>query len=188
MTLFGCLITFVVAQRLVELIIAKRNEKVLKKKGAIEVGEEHYKWIILLHVLFFASLIVEVYVRHIQFTYWSFVPLALFIAAQSLRLWSLYTLGEFWNTKIIVLPGESVIASGPYRYLKHPNYLVVAIEIFTLPLMFHAYFTMIAFSLLNALVIVMIRIPDEEKALAEVTDYHKKMSNRKRFVPTPPRK
>ncbi|GGH87652.1 methyltransferase [Pullulanibacillus pueri] len=188
MTLFVILLAFVIAQRIVELGIAKRNEKILKRKGAYEVGEEHYKWIILLHVLFFASLILEVFIRQPQLTPWSILPFTFFVIAQGLRAWALLSLGHFWNTKIIVLPGADVISKGPYKYLRHPNYIVVGLEMLTLPLIFEAYITMILFSLLNGLIILKVRIPDEEKALMEMTNYKKKMHKRKRFIPTAPRK
>lgn len=138
-------------------------------KGAYEVGASHYPFMILLHVSFFLSLIVEVIYFTGQLTP-HYILLFIFLLLQLLRVWCLASLGRFWNTKIIILPGANVVVKGPYSYIKHPNYLVVCLEIAVIPLMFQAYFTAISFTILN-LIILSIRIPLEEKALKEVTDY-----------------
>lgn len=85
---------------------------------------------------------------------------------QLLRGWILYSLGQYWNTKILVLPGSRMVKKGPYRWIKHPNYLVVALELILLPLMFGAYLTAAIFTLINATLLLKVRIPAEEKALA----------------------
>ncbi|MEK3764076.1 isoprenylcysteine carboxylmethyltransferase family protein [Solibacillus sp. FSL K6-4121] len=138
-------------------------------KGAYEVGASHYPFMILLHVSFFVSLIVEVIYFTGQLTP-QYILLFIFLLLQLLRVWCLASLGPFWNTKIIILPGANVVVKGPYSYIRHPNYLVVCLEIAVIPLMFQAYFTAICFTILN-LIILSIRIPLEEKALKEVTDY-----------------
>ena len=89
---------------------------------------------------------------------------------QLIRVWALTSLGRYWNTKIIVLPGAKMVNKGPYRFLKHPNYLVVTIEFIVIPLMFEAYFTAFFFSLLNG-IILRIRIAAEERALTQLTGY-----------------
>lgn len=166
---FYVILAFVIVQRLVELLIAKRNEKSMRAKGAYEVGASHYPFMILLHTSFFISLIIEViYFKFIVIP--DFVLLAFFGLLQLLRVWCLISLGTFWNTKIIILPGANVVAKGPYAYIRHPNYLVVCLEILVLPLMFQAYITAICFTLLN-FIILSVRIPMEEKALKEVTNY-----------------
>ncbi|MEK4131921.1 isoprenylcysteine carboxylmethyltransferase family protein [Solibacillus sp. FSL W8-0474] len=138
-------------------------------KGAYEVGASHYPFMILLHVSFFVSLIVEVIYFTGQLTP-QYILIFIFLLLQLLRVWCLASLGPFWNTKIIILPGANVVVKGPYSYIRHPNYLVVCLEIAVIPLMFQAYFTAICFTILN-LIILSIRIPLEEKALKEVTDY-----------------
>lgn len=169
--LFFIILSLVIVQRLLELVVARKNEKRMLAKGAYEVGANHYPSMIALHTGFFISLIIEVtfFDRGLSpyFT-WLFI---LFLAVQGLRIWCLASLGPFWNTKIIILPGADVVAKGPYLYIRHPNYLVVCIEIALLPLMFGAYFTAIAFTILN-FIMLSVRIPTEEKALRELTNYN----------------
>ncbi|MBM7644667.1 methyltransferase [Scopulibacillus daqui] len=183
MILFAVLFLFVVLQRVTELIIARSNEAYLKSRGAVEIGHSHYKWIVLVHAGFFVSLLTEVLILRKTLASWFWIPLAFFAAAQVLRLWALLSLGRYWNTKIIILPNAPVVARGPYKYLRHPNYLIVATEILTLPLIFRAYFTAFVFTILN-IIVLSIRIPIEEKALEDVTDYSKMMKSRRRFIPS----
>ena len=169
--IFYFILVFVIIQRLVELLIAKRNEKTMLAKGAYEVGASHYKYMILLHASFFISFILEVVYFQTDFTPF-YVLLVVFLLLQLLRVWCLGSLGVFWNTKIIILPGANVVVKGPYSFIRHPNYLVVCLEILVLPLMFQAYVTAITFTILN-LIMLSVRIPVEEKALIEATNYAK---------------
>lgn len=153
-----------------ELVIAKRNEKWMKNRGAVEFGQEHYPFIVLMHMLFFIVLLFEVIFFNKEISHAWPILLVFFVAAQAGRIWALSSLGRFWNTKIIVLPGSNPIRRGPYRFLKHPNYVIVGIELLVIPLLFNAYLTAILFTLLN-LVMLSIRIPAEELALAQLTDY-----------------
>ena len=168
MTFFYILVGLVILQRLLEIVYARINEQRMKSQGAIEAGAEHYKWIVLLHILFFVSLIVEtVYLGGETGPAWTFF-LAVFVIAQLLRIWALASLGRFWNTKILVLPGAEKVRSGPYRWIPHPNYIVVTMEIAALPLIFGAWRTALLFSVANALLLLMVRIPAEEKALQQL--------------------
>ncbi|KAB7705665.1 hypothetical protein F9802_13915 [Bacillus aerolatus] len=168
MTFFYILFVFVVAQRLLEVVYARFNEKRMKEQGAVEAGADHYKWIVLLHVFFFLSLLAEVlYFGTSTARGWSLF-LSIFLIAQVLRVWTLSSLGKFWNTKIIVLPGATKVSRGPYRWIPHPNYIVVAMEIAALPLIFGAWRTALFFSIANALLLLLVRIPAEEKALQEL--------------------
>lgn len=170
MTFFYLLVGFVIVQRLLEVAYARSNERLMKQEGAIEAGAGHYKWIVLLHVFFFVSLVGEVEMWEPSYgRSWLFF-LAVFIVAQILRVWALASLGRFWNTKILVLPGATKVKSGPYRWIPHPNYVVVAMEIASLPLIFGAWRTAIVFSIANALLLLLVRIPAEEKALRELKD------------------
>jgi len=178
---FTFIVTFVIIQRLVEVVIAKRNEKRMLAKGAYEVGASHYPVMIALHVSFFLSLIIEVVLTDRGLSPIFPYLFGLFILVQALRVWCLVSLGQFWNTKIIILPGANVVAKGPYSFIRHPNYVVVCIEILLLPLMFQAYFTAILFTILN-FAMLSVRIPTEEKALMEATDYEETIKKR---VPTP---
>lgn len=99
----------------------------------------------------------------------------MFLLVQAGRIWALTSLGEFWNTKIIVLPEARPIKRGPYRYLKHPNYVIVSIELLVIPLLFHAYMTAVIFTILNGY-LLSIRIPAEEQALAQLTEYKTTMN------------
>nr|WP_106784966.1 isoprenylcysteine carboxylmethyltransferase family protein [Lysinibacillus timonensis] len=168
--LFYVIVTLVILQRLIEVLVAKRNEQMMLSKGAYEVGASHYPFMILLHSSFFISLILEVLLFNKSISPIFPLIFILFLLVQFVRVWCLTTLGEFWNTKIIILPGANVVRKGPYLYFRHPNYVVVCSEIILLPLMFNSFFTAIAFSLLN-IILLSVRIPIEEKALMEATNY-----------------
>ncbi|WP_301107651.1 isoprenylcysteine carboxyl methyltransferase family protein [Sporosarcina sp.] len=170
-SLFLFVFTIVVIQRLVELVIAQRNENWIRSQGAIEVGASHYKWMVLMHTAFFVSLLTEVlfFNRYLP-ALWS-VLLAIFLVMQVLRVWCLSSLGRFWNTKILILPGADVQKKGPYKWIRHPNYVIVTTELLVLPLMFSAYFTAGLFCILN-IWMLSVRIPAEEKALRELTNYN----------------
>lgn len=167
---FYVVMTVVILQRLLELVIAKRNENYLRKRGAYEVGQTHYPFIVLLHVSFFLSLISEVLLFERQLAPWFALPFFLFIVLQVGRVWSIYSLGRFWNTKIIVLPHAEVVKRGPYKYMRHPNYAIVTLEIFLLPIMFQAYLTALVFTILN-IGLLSVRIKVEERSLSEATNY-----------------
>ncbi|AOH55452.1 isoprenylcysteine carboxyl methyltransferase [Peribacillus muralis] len=168
--IFTIFIILIAIQRLVELYIAKQNEKQLKVAGAVEYGESHYRWMVLMHVSFFVVLILEVlaFGRNVS-ALWP-IWLTLFLVAQSGRIWVISSLGKHWNTKIIVVPDAEVVIKGPYKFFKHPNYIIVATEIIVISLLFNAFFTAILFTILNAWMMA-VRIPLEEKALKENTQY-----------------
>lgn len=165
MNLFWILITILIVQRLIELLIARRNERIVRANGAIEYDVKGYKVIVLMHVAFFISLVSEyTFFTNTLNQYW--LPLLIvFVLAQVLRYWAISTLGYFWNTKILITPDSSPILSGPYKYLRHPNYLAVVTEIAVIPLIFSCYYTSIVFSILNLLVLRR-RIRIEEQALS----------------------
>ncbi|SEQ27406.1 15-methylpalmitoyl-4-hydroxy-2-pyrone 4-O-methyltransferase [Virgibacillus subterraneus] len=162
------LIIVVIAQRLIELNIAKRNERWMKDRGGIEKGEKHYKWFIWLHSIFFLSMIFEALLNNNNSTGINYFLITIFLLTQLGRIWCIHTLGKFWNTKIIVLPGVSLIKKGPYKYVKHPNYIIVAIELFIIPFLLGAYLTAFVFPLLH-IILLKVRIPREEKALTKAT-------------------
>ncbi|PLR99690.1 isoprenylcysteine carboxyl methyltransferase family protein [Bacillus sp. T33-2] len=179
---FYIFIGFIISQRLVELIIAKRNERWMKKNGALEFGAAHYKAIVVVHAAFFISFAVEHYYFERGISGFWPVLLLIFLATQALRTWALLSLGRYWNTKIIVLPGAEIVRRGPYRFIRHPNYVIVTIEFIIIPLLFNAFITAAVFSIMN-LVILSIRIPAEEKALNELTRYVAEFKGSGRFVP-----
>jgi methyltransferase len=157
----------VALQRLFELRLSRRHERLLRERGAVERGRGHYPLMVGLHVLWLLSTLVEGILRGPDLpAYWP-VPLALFLLAQLPRYWAILSLGEYWNTRVLVVPGTRLVARGPYRYLRHPNYVVVVVEIATFPLIFGAWITALVFSILNAALLSM-RIREENLALAEL--------------------
>ena len=154
-------VALVAAQRLGELALAMRNTRALLRAGGVEHGKAHYPLFILLHSSWLLALLVLVPGG----TPIIWPPLALFILLQLLRLWVIATLGRFWTTRIVSLPGAALVRRGPYRLLRHPNYLIVAGEVALLPLAFRAWAIAIVFSLLN-LALLAWRIAVEERALA----------------------
>jgi len=173
--LFAFVITIVIIQRLAELIIAKRNETWMRNQGAFEVGARHYRIMVTMHVMFFVSLLLEVVIVNRPLSPIWVVFLSVFLVAQVARIWCLTSLGKFWNTKIIILPGADVVKKGPYAFIRHPNYVIVTTELLVLPLIFSAYFTAILFTMLN-IWMLSVRIPTEEKALKQATNYEEKFS------------
>ncbi len=161
MTLTVLVLLFITLQRLGELLLARRNTARLQERGAIEVAPEHYPLIVGLHTLWLAGLWVLALTQSLTP---DLLLLAIFVVLQGLRVWVLATLGPRWTTRIIVVPGEQLVAKGPYRYLSHPNYWVVIGEILVLPLAFGLLWYGIVFSLLN-LAVLWVRIRAENKAL-----------------------
>lgn len=163
------LIFFIILQRILELFIAKSNEQWLMERGGVEKGQSHYKWFIYLHTLFIISILLEGFVYNTKEQPLSIFLLAVFFIVQVGRVWCILSLGRFWNTKVVFIPGVSPIQTGPYKYVKHPNYIIVAIELLVIPLLFGAYVTAIVFPLLH-LILLKFRIPIEERALKEMTN------------------
>ncbi|MGO6711961.1 isoprenylcysteine carboxylmethyltransferase family protein [Rhizobium johnstonii] len=153
------LLAFVTLQRLGELVLARRNTAALLAKGAREVAPEHYPVMVALHASWIIGLWLTAPGRPVAL-FWFLV----FMGLQVLRLWVLATLKGRWTTRIIVLPGTPLVRSGPYRFLRHPNYAIVVGEIAALPLAFGLPLYAIVFSLLNAL-ILHVRVKAENAAL-----------------------
>lgn len=159
------LLGFIIIQRLLELRLAARNRAWALSAGAQEVGAGHYPLFFLLHTGWLAGWTGEALVRGPSLSPRWPLWLVLLGVAQGLRYWAIFSLGRRWNTRILVIPGEPPLRRGPYRWLKHPNYLAVALELATIPLIFGAWLTALVAGLLNALLLLGIRIPAEEKAL-----------------------
>lgn len=165
------ILLLVVVQRLVELRRSRRNERALRRRGAVEAGASHYPWMVALHTAFLVSAPLEVWLLERPFLPWLATPMAILLAAATaLRYWTIRTLGERWTTRVICLPGGDIETSGPYRYLRHPNYAAVMTEIIALPLLHSAWITALVFTVLNALLLA-VRIRVEEAALAAHTGY-----------------
>jgi len=155
------ILLLVAAQRLIEVVYAERNTRALLARGAVEVGRAHYPLIVVLHAAWLTA-IVLLLPPDAVIHWWA---LALFIALQLARVWVLLTLGPFWTTRIITLDAAPLVRRGPYRFVRHPNYLVVAGEIAALPLAFGEVGVAIVFTLLNAAMLAW-RIRQEDQALA----------------------
>jgi methyltransferase len=150
----------VALQRLGELVVARRNTKALLARGAVEIGAKHYPLIVLLHALWLVAILFLL--PRPTVIHWPL--LGVFVVLQGLRLWVLATLGPYWTTRIISLPGAPLVSKGPYRFVRHPNYLVVVLEILVLPLVFGEALVAIVFSLANAVLLTW-RIRQEETGL-----------------------
>ena len=161
MLAIAAIIALVVLQRLVELVYAERNTRALLAQGAVEVGRSHYPLIVALHALWLIAIVVMLPAN--ATINWS--ALALFVLLQVGRVWVIATLGPYWTTRIITLSGAPLIRSGPYRYVRHPNYLIVAGEIAILPLVFGEFTVALVFSVLNAGLLFW-RIHEEDAALS----------------------
>lgn len=151
----------VAAQRLGELIYARRNENRLRARGAVESGASHYPLFILLHGTWLLAVFLLIPADRAP----SWPLLAVFVLLQAARVWVVATLGAYWTTRVLSLPGAPLVRRGPFRWVRHPNYLVVTAEIAVLPLAFDAWWIAIVFSLANAL-LLRHRIGVEEQALA----------------------
>ena len=165
---FTLLVGVVAVERLVELVVAKRNLAWSRAHGGLEFGSGHYPAMVTLHTGFLVGCLAEVYLLNRPFLPvlgWSM--LAIVIAAQLLRWWCITTLGTQWNTRVVVVPGAPRVTGGPYRFFSHPNYVAVIAEGFALPLVHTAWITAGVFTVLNA-VLLNRRIAVENSALARL--------------------
>jgi len=153
------------AERGLELLISARNARRLFARGAREYGRGHFPALVVMHALFPVALIAEVLVLGARPGRVAPLWIVLFVASQLLRMASMRALGERWTTRVIVLEGAPRVHSGPYRWLRHPNYLAVVIELLAAPLMFGAWRTAVVFTIANAFALS-VRIRCEERALA----------------------
>jgi methyltransferase len=168
-TAYVLLVAAVGVERLTELVVAMRNARWAFAHGGIESGRGHYPVMAAMHTAFLVACIAEVAVADRPFLPWLGWPmLALVAASQALRWWCVATLGHQWNTRVIVVPGLSLVSAGPYRWLRHPNYVAVVVEVAALPLVHTAWVTALVFTVVNAAILA-VRIPVEERALATVS-------------------
>lgn len=162
------LVAAVAAERLAELVVARRNLAWSRARGGVEFGRGHYPAMALLHTGFLVGCVVEAWLLHRPFLPWLGWPmLAIVIAAQGLRWWCITALGGQWNTRVVVIPDAPRITGGPYRFFSHPNYVAVAAEGVALPLVHTAWITAAVFTVLNGALMVT-RINVENSALARL--------------------
>jgi methyltransferase len=156
---FGC-------ERIAEVIVSTRNARWSFARGGVEYGKGHFAPMVALHVGMLLACIAEVWIADRPFIPLLGVPmLILALASQALRWWCIATLGPRWNTRVIVVPGLPLVRRGPYRWFTHPNYIAVVVEGIALPLIYTAWVTALAFTVLNAIFLLAVRIPCENRAL-----------------------
>ena len=182
--LYLALIALVALERVAELVLSARHARRAFARGGVE-GESRgfYAAMVATHAAFLVASPLEVVLFERPFrSPLGWPMLALAAAAMALRWWAIATLGERWNTRVIVVPGERAVDSGPYRFVRHPNYAAVIVEIAALPLVHSAWLTALVFSTANAL-LVWRRIAHEESSLAKLVDYGARLGGRGRLVP-----
>lgn len=163
---FWIMILILATQRIAELFISKRNEVWLKSQGGYEVGAEHYKYMVTLHLTWFLAMVVEHYTRDTSLSSLWQVWLTVVLIAQLGRYSVITTLGKFWSTRVIVVPNAPLVRKGLYRFTNHPNYWIVGTEITVVPLLFELYITSLIYTILNAAMLI-VRIRVEENALSQ---------------------
>ncbi|MDF3044791.1 MAG: Isoprenylcysteine carboxyl methyltransferase family protein [Ornithinibacter sp.] len=163
---FTVLVALVGLERVAELVVSTRNAAWSFARGGVEYGRGHYPVMVALHSGFLVAMLVEAWLRRPDVPpvlAWSMLTLVL--SSQALRWWCIGTLGRRWNTRVIVVPGLAPVTSGPYRFLRHPNYVAVVVEGVALPLVHSAWLTAILFTVANA-VLLTVRIRVEDAALS----------------------
>ncbi|MFL5237068.1 MAG: isoprenylcysteine carboxyl methyltransferase family protein [Rhizomicrobium sp.] len=155
------ILAFVVIQRLAELAYAQHNTRALLARGAVEIGRAQYPLFVALHAAWLIS--VALALPKAPSIHWA--ALAGYVVLELLRAWTMWSLGPYWTTRIVTLPDVALVRRGPYRFLRHPNYVIVTGEIALLPLIFGELWVAAIFSLLNAMLLFW-RIREEESALA----------------------
>jgi methyltransferase len=165
-TMYYLLVLAVGLERLVELVVSKRHTRWAMANGGVEYGRSHYPFMVIIHVGLLVGCVLEVWLAGRPFLPWLGWPmLAIVLLSQVLRWWCVTTLGQRWNTLVIIVPGLPLVKKGPYRWFKHPNYVAVVAEGIALPLVHSAWITAIAFTLANAAILA-IRLNVENTALA----------------------
>jgi methyltransferase len=163
---FDVLIALTALERLAELVVSARNARWSFARGAVESGRGHFPAMVALHTGLLLACVLEVHAADRPFLPWLGWPaLGLVLASQALRWWCIATLGPRWNTRVIVVPDLPLVSRGPYRWIPHPNYVAVVVEGVALPLVHTAWVTALAFTVLNAVLLLGFRIPAEERAL-----------------------
>jgi methyltransferase len=181
--IYLALLALVTLERLVELVISRRNEAWVKLQGGLEFGRRHFGFMKVLHTAFLISCAVEVVLLERPFhPALGLAMIGVLLLAQALRYWSIFTLGHRWNVRIFVVPEAPLVTEGPYRYLRHPNYLAVILEVFAIPLIHSAWITATTFTFLNGLMLAE-RIRCEENALREHSVYNARLEATPRLLP-----
>jgi methyltransferase len=180
---FLALLLAVALLRFVELRISKRHQEELIARGAAKVAESKFRWMVLLHTAVLAGAAVEVILLRRPFLPWLAVPMfSIFLAANAVRWWVIRTLGEHWNVQVMDSTRLGVVTSGPFRYVRHPNYAAVFAEMLALPLIHTAWITATAGAIAHMGVLAQ-RLSTEERVLFANPDYRAAMTGKPRFLP-----
>jgi methyltransferase len=169
-------------ERLVELALSRRNARRAFARGAVEVGQRHYRVMAAFHITFLLACAAHALLRpHVVVPPWlGFAALSGALLAQALRYFAIATLGDRWNVRVLVEPDAAPVVAGPYRWVRHPNYVAVAVEMLCVPLLHGAWLLAIVFSLGNA-ALLRVRIRSEEAALGP--SYARAFAGTPRFIP-----
>ncbi|MEO7016819.1 MAG: isoprenylcysteine carboxyl methyltransferase family protein [Leifsonia sp.] len=169
MILYTVLVLATGVERIAELVVSTRNARWSFARGGVEFGRRHFPPMVALHTGLLLACLAEVWFGGRPFFPWLGWPmLVLVLSSQALRWWCIRVLGPRWNTRVIIVEDLPLVARGPYRWLKHPNYVAVVVEGFALPLVHSAWITALTFTVLNAVLLLAVRIPVENRALATV--------------------
>jgi methyltransferase len=163
---YWVLLGVIACERVAELVVSARHAKGLLRRGGVEYGFGHFPVMVAMHVALIAGCVLEPLLTHATFSPglgWTMLTVT--VLANGLRWWCIRTLGSRWTARVIVLPGEPLVRSGPYRWFSHPNYVAVIVEGFALPLTGSAWITAVTFTVLNAALLT-VRIRCETRALA----------------------
>ena len=174
-----CFLALIGIERIFETALSRRHAARALARGGREYGRGHFPFMVALHAAFLASCAVESVWRRFPRTA-GWIALIAAAGAQGLRYWAVSSLGDRWNTRVIVVPGEPPVEKGPYRFLRHPNYLAVVVEVVAIPLVYGCWVTALVFSVANA-AMLRVRIRVEESALG--APWERAFARRCRFLP-----
>ncbi|MFJ6530626.1 isoprenylcysteine carboxyl methyltransferase family protein [Streptomyces longwoodensis] len=181
------LLPLMTAERLLEVVVARRNTRWARARGAVESGRGHYPVMVVLHVAFLAGIVVEITVSRPPFhPLLAGTAVATVVAANVVRAWCMRALGPQWNTRVIVVPGMPLVTHGPYRRLRHPNYAIVVAEGIALPLVYGTWTTALLFTVANA-ALLSVRLRTENAALRQASAVSSPDGQRTVTTPLAPR-
>jgi methyltransferase len=181
--IYPAFVLIILVESLIEAAISRKNSSVLIARGAIDIAPYLLPLMVLLYIFQFAGSVLEYYKasREVSLN-WLIIFGSIVLAAKGLKFWAISSLGSFWTMKVLIVPGSSAVTTGPYRWIRHPNYIAVVTESLALPLMGKAYFTTVCVALVFSF-LLFLRIRAEEQALIQYTDYSKTMATKRRFIP-----
>jgi methyltransferase len=181
--IYPAFVLLILVESLVEAAISRKNSSALIARGAIDVAPYLLPLMVVLYILQFAGSVFEYYkaAREVSLN-WLIIFGSIVLVAKALKFWAISSLGSFWTMKVLIVPGSAAVTKGPYRWVRHPNYIAVVTESLALPLMGKAYITTLGVALVFSC-LLFLRIRAEEQALMQYTDYAKTMATKRRFIP-----